>query len=119
MQNSKILSILVVILLIGNIIFGWLYVSSKVTIRNLSTEVATHKVNSEVLLFTQLFVDKILHGSKEVSFEDRLQLENAVRDMNNKEIFDSWQTFTNAKTPTEVQQDFYILFHLLLGKVQS
>jgi len=118
-QKTQILVILFIVLLISNIIFAWLYVSSKVEIRSLQAKVESQKVNISVLSFTQLFMEKVLHGSKEVSFDDRLQLENSVRDLNDKEIFDSWQTFTKAKDSTEVQYDFYALFQLLLKKITS
>lgn len=117
MQKTKILIILVIILVISNIFFAWMYLSSKVTTRNLETKVETQTINSGVLSFSKLFMDKVLSGSKEVSFEDRLLLENSVRDLNDKEIFDSWQTFTKAKDQTETQQNFYSLFQLLLKKI--
>lgn len=117
MQNTKFLVTLVVILFISNMFFGWMYVSSRVQMRSLETKVENQKINGEVLLFTQLFMEKVLGGAKEVSFDDRLQLENSVRNLNDKEIFDSWQIFTKAKDAAEVQKDFYSLFELLLKKI--
>jgi len=119
MQYKKKLVMLIIVLIISNTVLTYLYVSSKVKIRNLETVVATQEVNTKIVFFAQLFMNKVLSGSKEVSFDDRLRLENAVRDLNDKEIFDSWQIFTNAKNTTEVQQDFYNLFQLLLKKITS
>jgi hypothetical protein len=76
------------------------------------------QINSKILSFTQLFMDKVLQGSTTVSFDDRLQLENSVRALNDNEIFSSWQKFTNAKSQTEIQQDFYKLFDLLLKSIE-
>ncbi len=117
MQNSNKLITLVIILLLGNIFFGWMYISSKVVVRSLETKIQSQKINSDVLLFTKLFMDKVLSGTKEVSFDDRLQLENAIRGLNDKEIFDSWQLFTKAKDQAQVQKNFYSLFQLLLKKI--
>ncbi len=77
------------------------------------------EINSNVLTFTQLFVDKVLKGNKEVSFEDRLQLENSIRALKDKETFDCWERFTNAKSQDEVQNNFYELFSLLLKKIEK
>ncbi len=116
MPSRKYL-ILIIVLIASNILFGYLYVSSKVAIRNLNTQIESQKTNAKIVLFTQLFMDKVLGGNKQVSFDDRLALENAVRDLNDKDIFDSWQSFTKAKDSNEVQNDFYSLFQLLLKKI--
>ncbi len=116
-KKSKTLKIVLAVLVVGNIFFAWTYVSSRVAVRNLEVATEKQKVNSKILSFTQLFVEKVLGGTKEVSFDDRLALENAVRDLNDKEIFESWQTFTKARDSAEVQKDFYALFRLLLNKI--
>ncbi len=117
MEKTKILTVIIIILAIGNIFFAWMYVSAKVEIRQLETKVKSQEVNAKILNFTQLFMDKILGGGKTVSFDDRLTLENAVRALNDQEIFNSWETFTKANDPAEVQADFYALFRLLLKKI--
>ena len=117
MQKTNFSNIVIVILIISNIFFAWKFLASEVTIKNLQTKIDSQKTNNQILLFTQLFMDKVLSGSKEVSFDDRLQLENSVRALNDKEVFDSWQTFTRASNQTQTQQDFYNLFKLLLKKI--
>lgn len=117
MQKTNISIVLIVILFLSNMFFVWMYASSQITTKKLEAKIENQKINGEILLFTQLFMDKVLSGSKEVSFEDRLQLENSVRALNDQEIFNSWQTFTKAKDQTETQQNFYSLFQLLLKKI--
>ena len=117
MEKTKVLGIIVIVLFISNIFFVWMFISLKISVRNLENKTSSQKVNANILNFTQLFMDKVLGGSKEVSFNDRLQLENSVRNLNDKEIFDSWQVFTKAKDSAEVQKDFYGLFQLLLKKI--
>ena len=119
MQNTnKITTIIIVVLAIGNILLAYLYISSCVKLKNDQAIVASQKVNDKVLAFSQLFFDKVLQGTKTVSFDDRLELENSVRALNDKEIFDSWTKFTGAKDQAEVQKDFYNLFGLLLKKIK-
>ncbi len=116
-KKSKTFIIILTILVISNILFIGMYVTSKVQVMNLEKQVAGQKSNSKIVTFTQLFMQKVLGGDKEVSFDDRFALEKAVRDLNDQEIFDSWQTFTKAKDSSEVQTDFYALFQLLLKKI--
>lgn len=115
-KRTKILiTILFVILVISNIFFIYEYLLSS---RNMEIMIQKQQINSKILSFTQLFMDKVLQGSTTVSFDDRLQLENSVRALNDNEIFSSWQKFTNAKSQTEIQQDFYKLFDLLLKSIE-
>lgn len=119
MQNTnKITKIIITTLSIITILFLFLFLSSLVKLRNMETIVASQQVNEKILDFTKLFFDKVLQGTKEVSFDDRLKLENSVRELNDKEIFDSWVKFTKAKDQNEVQIDFYNLFQLLLNKIK-
>ena len=117
--SRKILISVIVLLVIGNIIFAFTTFSSISKQKELEKKVALHEVNGNVLDFAQLFMEKVLLSDKEVSFDDRLQLENSVRNINDKEIFSAWQNFTNAKDQNEVQKDFYNLFDLLLKKISS
>jgi len=77
----------------------------------------TYQYNEKILDFTRLFITKVIGAKADVSFEDRLQLENAVRGINNKDIFDQWQKFTEAKTEVQVQEDVKILLELLISKI--
>jgi len=101
-------------LVISNVFFTYNYI---VNLRTLEQMTKKQEINANVLSFTQLFLEKVLRGGTLVSFDDRLHLENSVRALNDKDIFASWESFTNAKSQTEVQQDFYTLFDLLLKRI--
>jgi hypothetical protein len=117
MNKFKIFVVVLFILLIAsNIFFAVKYFINTKEIKQIEQK---QQINSGVLSFTKLFVDKILMGNKEVSFEDRLQLENSIRDLKDKEVFDSWDKFTKAKEQTDIQHNFYDLFSLLLMKIKS
>lgn len=115
---NKKLHIAIIILALGCIIFASLYLGAKIKLRNAEQMIASQQINEKVLEFSQLFFDKVLQGTQEVSFDDRLLLENSVRALNDKEIFNAWTTFTKAKGEVEVQKDFYNLFQLLLKKLK-
>ena len=101
-------------LTVSNIFFAVKYF---ILIKEIDTIEQKQQINSDVLSFTKLFVDKVLRGDKEISFEDRLQLENSIRALKDKQAFDFWDKFTKAKDQTEIQSNFYELFSLLLGKI--
>lgn len=115
-QNKKIVFVLFMILIISNIFFVYKYFESKNIIKQNNIK---QEANKEILSFTLLFMNKVLQGSKEISFDDRLQLETSVRNLNDEDIYDSWKTFTKATNDTEVQKDFYNLFTILLEKIES
>ncbi|MCX6719810.1 MAG: hypothetical protein NTV36_01750 [Candidatus Staskawiczbacteria bacterium] len=65
----------------------------------------------------KLLVEKILLGQGQVSFDDRLKLENAVREINDPEIFGKWQKFTNSTSDSETQQNVGVLFLAIINKI--
>jgi len=115
MNRLKVLIIILFVsLTVSNIFFAVKYF---ILIKEIDTIEQKQQINSDVLSFTKLFVDKVLRGDKEISFEDRLQLENSIRALKDKQAFDFWDKFTKAKDQTEIQSNFYELFSLLLGKI--
>jgi CRISPR/Cas system endoribonuclease Cas6 (RAMP superfamily) len=64
-------------------------------------------------------IEKVLKAEKEVDFETRLKLENAVREINDKEILNQWIKFTESKTEDEAQNNIKNLLDLLVDKIQT
>jgi len=116
-KKQKIAAATIFVLLFGsNLFFVYKYYSDH---RNQRLTEQKQQINSQILSFTQLFMAKVLRGGEVVSFDDRLQLENAVRALNDKVIFAAWEKFTKAKDQAEVQNDFYDLFEVLLEKIEE
>lgn len=76
-----------------------------------------YQYNEKVLDFTKLFIAKVIKAQGDVSFDDRLKLENAVRDINDKSVFEQWQKFTDAKTDIDAQQSVKDLLEMLVNKI--
>ena len=53
-----------------------------------------------------------------MDFETRLSLENAVRDLKDKEVMEEWQNFTGSKTEAEAQNSVKKLLGILINKVR-
>ncbi|MFA6256694.1 MAG: hypothetical protein WCT29_00060 [Candidatus Paceibacterota bacterium] len=121
MENNKRLPLIIVIgaLIIGNVFFGLAYFSQKGELDQLRDSQSKAIVNEKVLDFTSMFVKKVLQAEREVDFETRLSLENAVRDLKDEEIMKDWQNFVNSKTETEAQNSVKKLLEVLVGKIQK
>ena len=108
--------VLILSLLAGN---AYWIIRDQWVLKNIPTAVvAEAPVNLKVVNFLKLFIDKVLKADKEIDFETRLQLENGVRDLNDKEILAAWQKFTASKTEAEAQLEVNSLLTLLVGKLE-
>ena len=79
--------------------------------------IKTFEYDQKVLNFSKLFITKVLKADGEVSFDDRLLLENSVRSIDDKSIFDQWQKFVNAKSSLEAQIEVKNLLEMLVDKI--
>jgi len=113
-----ILSIVVLILLAGNFYFAFKYFAVQKELGQTQTLLETQQTNEKVLEFTKLFIEKVLKAETEVDFETRLKLENAVRNLEDEELLNQWQKFTDSKTEEEAQREVKNLLEMLVSKVQ-
>ena len=74
-------------------------------------------VNDKTLAFLKLFIEKVLKADGEVSFEDRLHLENTVRDLKDNQVLASWNTFVESKTEKDAQEAAKRLLEVLAQKI--
>lgn len=118
-MNKKLVVVFMIVLMLGLGFFGWQYVSLRAQLQMAEQTIAKQQINQKVLAFAQLFVADVLQGSKEISFDQRLQLENAVRDINDPELFAAWQKFTGATDQADIQKQFSNLFKLILNKIST
>ncbi len=113
--NKKVIFIFLIILLCLSLaVNGWLayllYQSANVF--------QTQRINSNVLSFTNMFVEKVLMADKEIDFDTRLTLETTVRNLNDPQIFDQWNRFTKAQIKEEASQEAKQLLNLLVKKIK-
>ena len=81
------------------------------------TNLKTQETNEKAVLFAKLFIDKILLSQGTVGFDDRLKLENAVRDLNDPQIFAQWQKLTASSGDAETQQIVGSILKMLISKI--
>src|SRR3989344_1788977 len=118
MPNQKIILIIVIsILVAGNVLLGVNKFLVQEKLQMIEQKVKDQESNLKILNFTRLFIEKVLKAENEVSFEDRLKLENAVRDLNDNEILAQWEKFVESKTEIEAQNAVKNLLELLVKKI--
>jgi L-cysteine desulfidase len=117
MSKQKIILIaVVVILLAGNVFLGCNYFYAQKQLQIIDQRLKVQQRNIEIATFTKLFIEKVLKAETEVSFEDRLKLENAVRDLNDDNVLKQWEKFTSSKTEPEAQEAVKNLLDVLVEK---
>ena len=116
-KKNIIVAGVIAVLLLGNIIFGVNYFLQAKETADLQKQIETQKTNEKVVRFLDIFIQKVLKTDKEVSFEDRLKLENAIRDINDPELLAKWEAFTNGTNEAQIQQGVKDLLEAIVKKI--
>lgn len=117
MNKQKMTLIIILILLAGNVFLGVKYFAVQKELQETKQAIKAQQINEKILSFAGLFIGKVLKAEGEISFEDRLELENAIRALENEEILAQWQKFTESKTEEEAQKEVKDLLELLVNKI--
>jgi hypothetical protein len=108
----------IIILLAGNIAWGFEYMVLKSNYEEMESTESKSELNNQILTFTKMFVNEVLKTNKEVDFDTRLKLENAVRDTKDEEILVAWKMFIDSKTEIEAQKNVKNLLGILISKIK-
>lgn len=76
------------------------------------------EANRKVLEFAKMFIDDVLRADGEIDFDTRLELESAVRALDDRAILDAWQRFTGSATERQAQDAVKELLSVLVAKIQ-
>jgi len=113
-----IFTIIIFFLLASNLFFALNFYDLRHEVEALRSRLRVCQTNEKVLNFTRLFIEKVLKAQEEIDFETRLQLENAVRSINDEEILNQWKKFTQSQTEEEAQKEVVELLDLLVKKIK-
>ena len=113
-----ILIVIILILLASNIFLRVHYFYSQKELKETKSALETQVMNGKVLDFSKLFIEKVLKAEEEINFEDRLKLENTVRNLNDEEILAQWNKFIESKDEMEAQREVKNLLELLVNKIK-
>ena len=118
MNKPKIILIIILILLAGNVFLGVKYFSVVKELRQTETLLQTQTTNKKVLEFSKLFIKEVLKAETEVNFDTRLKLKTAVRNLGDEAILNQWQKFVDSKTETGAQEEVKNLLEMLMNKIR-
>ncbi len=121
--ETVIISVIIVALVVTNILsFLKLneYKARAISLQQKNT-IQRNIMNSERQLsdFFAFLLSKVLVAEGEITFEDRLALENKVRSLGHEDILASWNAFTIAETELQAQERIRGLLGLVANKMQT
>jgi len=119
MNKPKIFLItIILILLAGIVLLCGKYIILNKELSQAQAALQAQAINEKVLGFTRLFIKEVLKAQTEVSFDTRLKLETAVRNLEDEEVLNQWQKFVNSKTESEAQEEVKNLLEMLVSKIR-
>jgi|SRR3989344_4343110 len=107
---------LIITLLISNVYFFIRYSSAKKSLGIITVGDEIFREGKRALRFMDLMVNLLLSG-KVVTDDERIRLENAVRDIGDEAILAKWKAFTESDTEALAQKKLLELLTALIEKV--
>lgn len=111
-------NVLMLILLCGNIYFSIQY-TSNVKLQDAKALVDSAKVDSrlQIASFLREFIDTVLNTKGTISFDDRVKLENDIRQIKDPDLIKLWDTFVASKDSKSAQDGAVKLMSALANKM--
>jgi hypothetical protein len=118
MQKLPLNVIIIAVLIVTNFLWSFFYFSQRQELLTKRVSIVNQENNVQIINFTRLFINDVLKAQGEVNFEKRLELENAVRALKDKEILAQWSKFINSKNEALAQTEVKDLLGLLVNKIK-
>lgn len=118
MQKFSLDFVFIVILIVSNFLWGFFFFSQRQELMAKRVSIVNQEKNVQIVNFTRLFINDVLKAQGEVNFEKRLELENAVRALEDEEILTQWTDFINSKSEVSAQTEVKDLLGLLVDKIK-
>jgi hypothetical protein len=117
-KTRLVSNILMLILLAGNIWFSVQYTSNiKEQADAQEQEQAISQKRFQIAKFLKLFIDKVLDTQGTVSFDDRVALEDGIRQLGDPALTDQWAAFVASKDTKSAQDSAIKLMSMLSNKM--
>jgi hypothetical protein len=116
LEKSRLVSnILMLVLVAGNIFFSIQYMDGVKQQANKDSQEEVKSVERlQTARFLKLFIDTVLNTKETISFENRVKLENDIRQLGDKAITTQWETFIKS-TDTKLAQEAAVKLMSMLG----
>ena len=118
LEKTRFVSnLLLVLLLAGNLFFSIQYIYSikadQVPVVDKGAQEVARIKNAN---FLKLFINKVIKTNGTVSYDDRVQLENDVRQIHNKELTTQWELFVASNKDQKKAEDAAADLMLILAE---
>lgn len=119
-ENKKKLIIIIIALLAAlNSYVLYKYYKERAVLKTARESLSAEILSNKTLNFTKLITEKIFGAEKNISFEERLFLENAARGLNDPIILENWNNFIASRNQNEAQNNLKQLLGILLNKIKN
>lgn len=117
LDRTRLMSnILMIVLLAGNIFFSIQY-TENIKQQQLTQESDTSTMRIQASRLLKSFIDVVLNTEGQaISYDDRILLENEVRQMKDADILKNWNIFVNSSDAKTAQQNAVSFMKLLANK---
>ena len=117
LDRTRLMSnVLMIVLLAGNIFFSIQY-TENIKQQQLTQESDTSTMRIQSARLLKSFIDIVLNtGNQAISYDDRIALENEVRQMKDSEILKKWNSFVGSSDAKVAQQNAVEFMKLLANK---
>ena len=116
MNNKKILTVTFCVLFCVSLALNGVLVF--VITKNSQVYQQNQKI-VKILYFRNMFEEKVWLSGKPVDFDGRLSLDNAVKNLNDAEILNQWEKFSNSQTQADATVQAKTLLELLIQKTSK
>ena len=119
LDKARLLSnVLMLILLAGNIFFSVQYSQNSILLeKQASAEENQATTRYQVSRFLKFFIDSVISTKGTVSFEDRVKLENDLRQIHDVDLTAQWEAFVGSSDTDTAQINAANLMSLLANKI--
>jgi hypothetical protein len=116
-KTRLVSNILLIVLVAGNIFFSIQYMQNLKDQANAKDETVSNSI--QVSRFLKLFVDVVLNNEagKTISYDDRLKLENDIRQIKDVDLINQWDAFVASKDAKAGQANAVKLMKMLTNKL--
>lgn len=117
-KTRLVSNLLMLVLLIGNIYFSIQYTEN---IRFLDQQKTQEEIDGNIRLqtsrFLKFFIDTVINTKGTISYEDRVKLENDIRQIHDPVLTKQWEIFVGSGDGKDAQANAAKLMSLLVNKL--
>lgn len=111
-------NVLMLLLLAGNIFFSIQYTQNNIQNERMQAEESAKSAERiQMSRLMKFFIDTVLNSDETISLENRVKLENDVRQIHDADLIKLWDNFVASKDGREAQENAVDFMAMLANKM--